>query len=96
MHNKDTTVNLFGEVVPIPVLQVTGKPKRSNEAKGYPAPKGSGPQGETCRSCQHATCVPAYSKNYWKCGLLRASWTKGLGSDIRLKAAACRHWEAKP
>lgn len=84
-------INLFGELVDdTPVETSTkGKAKRSNAAKGYPANPGSGPQGETCRTCQHSTCVPYRSRNYWKCGLLKAHWTRGLGSDIRLKSPAC-------
>ena len=62
------------------------------QPKGNAAPIGSGPTGETCRTCRHAYSV-GYSKNYWKCSLVKA--TGGPGTDIRLKWAACSRWEAK-
>ena len=56
---------------------------------GYAAKPGSGPAGETCRGCAHAV----NRDGYWKCVLLRARWTSGPGSDIRLKSPACARWE---
>jgi len=97
IETKSTYKNLFGDVVTVPDgddAKAT-KRKRSNAPKGYPAPKGSGPDGETCRTCENACRVNGGSKYYWKCGLLRHAWTRGLGTDIRLKAPACSHWQAK-
>lgn len=62
-----------------------------------PWPIGSGPAGESCGSCRHA--VPTHSgsgKRFYKCALVRAYWTRGDGSDIKLRWSACRSWQAKP
>ena len=66
--------------------------KRRTQASGNAAPIGSGPDGETCKTCRHAYSVK-YSKRYWKCALVKP--TCGLGSDIRLKWPACSRWEPK-
>lgn len=60
---------------------------------GYYAPPGTGPDGETCKSCRFASAV-RMSKTYWKCAR-RGHWTTSYGSDIRLKSPACRGWERK-
>jgi hypothetical protein len=64
-----------------------------NPMRGYAAAPGSGPEGETCRSCAHTVMAGGYSKNYWKCGLI--NWTNGKSTDIVLKSPACARWEAK-
>ena len=56
--------------------------------KACPSPVGSGPPGETCRTCRHATKVGVHDYSYWKCGLIEQ--TRGTGTDIRLKWPACR------
>ena len=61
---------------------------------GYAARPGSGPKGETCKTCQHLCRMRGHSqKNYLKCGLLRSHWTHGSGTDIKAGADACSHWE---
>jgi len=67
-------------------------PKTKPQAKGWAAPPGTGPKGETCRSCKHSY-YHEMSKRYWKCDLVEP--TGGLGTDIRLKWAACLYWEKK-
>jgi hypothetical protein len=68
-------------------------PKASRgQAKGNAAPIGSGPAGETCRTCAHSYGLAGGSKHYFKCRLVKA--TSGPGSDIRLKWAACARWQA--
>jgi hypothetical protein len=64
--------------------------------RGYAAPPGSGPAGETCRSCAHRRILNTYGHNWHKCGLLEHRWTRGPGTDIRLKSPACLHWAPKP
>lgn len=59
---------------------------------GYARAPGSGPQGETCRSCRHSTPHDC-SKRYWKCGLVQ--WIRGAATDIVLKSPACSMWEAR-
>lgn len=66
--------------------------------KGTPctaAPIGTGPEGETCRTCKHLARIRYHDKNYLKCGLMEHHWTHGPGSDIRAKYAACREWKAE-
>lgn len=62
-------------------------------ANATPAPIGSGPAGETCRSCIHAYKQGCHDYAYWKCGLIES--TRGAGTDIRLKWPACRQWEGR-
>lgn len=69
------------------------KGKLRDCARGNAAPIGSGPEGETCKTCVHARSV-TFSKTYWKCDLVKA--TASPKTDIRLKWAACARWEKKP
>lgn len=86
-------IDLFGEPVigPIPCVGVTGK-RQPTKRKGYAAPPGSGPEGETCRSCRHYARV-SHAKVYLKCALMYPHWTNGQGTDILGKSPACRLWE---
>lgn len=70
-----------------------GKRKRKPTPKrGHYYPPGTGPEGETCGTCKH--CVrKQMAKTYIKCGLNRANWTGGEGSDIRVRDVACKFWE---
>lgn len=83
-----TDVDLFGQPVT--------PPRKTPLPRGHAAPPGSGPAGETCKSCAHARATGGGNRTYWKCGLARRAWTGGPGSDIRLKDPACRLWEGKP
>jgi hypothetical protein len=57
---------------------------------------GTGPQGETCGSCQHLYRVGTRSgKSFPKCLLNRAKWTHGGATDVRVRWAACSKWEAR-
>lgn len=57
-----------------------------------PSPIGTGPAGETCRTCKHLARIQ-YANTYLKCGKMRAVWTGGAGTDVRAGWAACREWE---
>jgi len=57
-----------------------------------PAPVGSGPAGETCRTCRHYTRLDYRSGTFLKCGLMEAHWTHGAGTDIRAGWPAFRDW----
>jgi len=63
-----------------------------NPVHGYAARPGSGPAGESCRTCA-CSYSKALGKNYWKCSLVKA--TGGPGTDIRLKSPACSQWRRK-
>lgn len=65
--------------------------RRLLSKRGHAAPPGTGPEGETCGSCVHLV-RRQMAKTYFKCGLERARWTGGGGTDVRAKDAACRRW----
>ena len=75
--------DLFGE-------SIVEQPKQRQN--GYAAPPGTGPHGETCRSCKHYRSVRYHDKTYPKCWLMVKAWTHGYGSDIRASSPACRWW----
>ncbi len=58
---------------------------------GHAWKPGTGPDGETCKTCAHYT-LRTFAKTYRKCGLMRAHWTGGPGSDIKASDPACKKW----
>jgi len=60
---------------------------------GYAADPGTGPEGETCKSCKFKTKKPWTEGHYLKCLLMREHWTGGAGTDIKARSPACRYWE---
>jgi hypothetical protein len=68
-------------------------PKRKAKANGYAKRPGSGPQGETCKSCAHLRRVQSGARRtFRKCALLERNWTCGPGTDILASAPACSLW----
>jgi hypothetical protein len=67
--------------------------RKAPQPNGYAQPPGSGPKGETCKTCKHLARI-RYSKTYLKCALIKEGWTHGTGTDVKAKAPACRLWEA--
>lgn len=60
----------------------------------YAAAPGSGPAGETCRSCTHRYFHESGSgKRFHKCRL--TNFSRGAGTDIRLSSSACSRWEKR-
>jgi len=93
--------DLFGHPVipdgPAMTLEQRRKQQRklTEVARGYYTPPGTGPEGETCKTCAHA--VPTGGdRTYWKCDRVRLKWTGSVRTDIRLRSPACKGWEAKP
>lgn len=85
-------IDLFGRVITVPL-----KPKHGS-ANGYPYPPGSGPEGETCATCEFKIRVNGGRKKYWKCVKFHSprttrQWSGSISSDIRLKSPACKLWE---
>lgn len=68
------------------------KPPCGKGARGHVAPPGTGPEGETCGSCEHLV-RKHMAKVYLKCGLNQAKWTGGGKSDVRARDHACSKWE---
>lgn len=60
-----------------------------------PAPVGSGPEGQTCRTCCHYTRSQPGAGVYLKCALMRAHWASGPGTDIKASWPACSSWAGK-
>lgn len=59
----------------------------------YAAYPGTGPEGETCKTCAHLS-RKRMAKTYLKCGLVQAKWTGGGGTDVRASSPACSKWES--
>ncbi len=87
MNEQLTFTTLGGETV-----TVKKRGKHYVQPRGYAHHPGSGPEGETCGSCKH---IVRKSRRYRKCGLNRARWTHGPGSDILAGSPACSKWEAE-
>lgn len=68
------------------------KGRKTTQPKGYSAPPGTGPTGETCKTCRHLY-RNRMAKTYLKCSLMRDHWTGGAGTDVRASSPACRNWE---
>ena len=71
-----------------------GQGRVKGNHRGYPAPPGTGPEGETCKTCEHKTTKPGVAGRYLKCELMYEHWTGGAGTDIKAGSPACRNWEA--
>lgn len=61
-----------------------------------PARLGTGPIGETCKTCRFYIRIRYHNKIYRKCKLQEKVWTHGLGTDIRAKDPACSEWNQLP
>lgn len=71
-------------------------PRRSRPLdKAHPYPMGSGPPGQSCGTCAKRVAFEYHNKTYFKCHVLKASWTHGAATDIRCKDPACRSWEPR-
>ncbi|WP_155640639.1 hypothetical protein [Burkholderia pseudomultivorans] len=82
--------DLFGDSV---IERVSEARRKPTEPKGYAAQPGTGPTGETCKTCAHKRSTEGHTaKVYWKCNLMQHAWTGGPGSDIRMRSPACSRW----
>lgn len=59
---------------------------------GHAWAPGTGPKGETCKSCKHFV-RRHFGKVFRKCGLMQQQWTNSYGTDIRASDPACLKWE---
>lgn len=73
--------------------EYTEQPKLTQ--RGHAARPGTGPEGETCRTCQHYCRVEWHNKYWLKCGLMEHAWTHGPGTDIKAGSPACKFWERR-
>lgn len=77
--------------------RVTGRHRRppgrkTTQPRGYAAAPGTGPEGETCRTCRHLV-RKRLAGTYRKCGLMKSVWTAGAVTDVLAGSPACRMWE---
>jgi hypothetical protein len=84
MAEQLTFTTIGGEVV-----TARQRGKHYVQPRGYFYHPGTGPEGETCGSCKHISP----GRRWHKCGLNRARWTHGRGSDILARSPACKYWE---
>lgn len=85
--------DLLGDEIPPPTPE---KGRRKDPIPwGYYAPPGTGPAGETCRTCKHSGLRGNVAGRYHKCFLARAKWTGGRKSDILLRTPACVGFAAR-
>lgn len=85
--------DLFGEEITSPAPLPPGV-RHKTQAKGYADNPGTGPAGETCKTCKHRARIE-HAKVYQKCLLAKYRWTGGPGSDIKVASPACSRWEAR-
>lgn len=82
-------IDLFGQ-------EIVEQPKTAGQPKGYSAPPGTGPVGQTCKTCRHCRRLHWNKrKNFYKCVLIAKRWTQSYGTDIRLRSPACRNWQSE-
>jgi hypothetical protein len=79
----------MGDLMELPASALSAR--RLSKKHGHAAVPGTGPAGETCGSCANLERL-SMAKTYLKCGLMRAYWTGGEGTDVRAGDAACRRW----
>jgi hypothetical protein len=93
------SADLFGEA-PEQVVSMRGQralgPKGGKhyvKPWGYFAPPGTGPAGETCKTCEHLVMRGNVAGRYLKCRRAQAKWTSGRKSDVLAGSPACSAWE---
>lgn len=67
--------------------------RRTPRPRGHAWKPGTGPAGETCRTCAHFRRVRYHAGVFLKCGANEAAWTHSRRTDIRAGDAACREWQ---
>lgn len=74
--------------------ELFAKPRKHTKltGEGYAATPGTGPAGETCKTCQHlCTMTLSGRRRVFKCGVVpRRHWKPT--TDIVKHAPACLHW----
>lgn len=78
-----------------PDLEASAAPARPVRVKAsglYAALPGTGPAGETCRTCNNLS-GKRMSRRYYKCELTKGQWTGGPGTDVKVRSPACSKWE---
>jgi hypothetical protein len=84
-------IDLFGERI-VQEISESKSSRKPTQPKGFAWTPGTGPVGETCKTCEHAVGAGQTARTYYKCALMRHHWTAGPGTDIRLRSPACKYW----
>lgn len=84
--------DIFG--IELSAAEAHAQKRKGAQPRGYAAPPGTGPKGETCGSCEHLV-RRSMGKTYLKCWKALEKWTSGRGSDVLARAPSCRLWQAK-
>jgi len=72
--------------------EAAGK-RKPTVKNGYAAQPGTGPEGETCKTCEHKVRLGRHGgKSFLKCKQREATWTNGEGTDILARTPACSKW----
>jgi hypothetical protein len=97
MDAKELQMNIYGEFEePIPFYKLPlPKKVKTPTPSGYAGIPGKGPEGATCRTCNHLYKREHTAGNYHKCSLMSHKWTGGRKTDVLVKSPACQRWEPK-
>lgn len=98
---RNLNVDLFGDPIPPPETGARSDAElRRERRRAYEIPKGhawtpgSGPAGETCGTCRHRRFFKQ-SRAWYKCAKNESAWSHARHTDIRLRDAACKFWQAE-
>ena len=69
--------------------------KRAVKRRGHAGAPGTGPAGQTCKTCHHVVSRRGGVRSWTKCALSKHRWTGGAGTDVRKKDPACSSWMEK-
>ena len=80
-------------------LFTTGTPNKKRtpvKPLGYVARPGTGPNGESCRGCQHLQFqIGELGRFRPRCELTRAHWTGSRITEIDPDSPACAKWQRR-
>lgn len=60
----------------------------------YPAEPGTGPSGETCKTCKFKVKI-RMGGVWYKCEKMRPHWSCSARTDIKMRSAACSYFEGR-
>ncbi len=88
--------DLFGQDIDERTIPVSQPQRRVTRPNGYARRPGSGPAGQTCKTCVHCVGTGAHKHIFYKCLVIRHRWTAGPGTDILLRSPACEMFSPAP
>lgn len=101
MGEAGMTTDLFGKLMDPNAGALTDRERKrlrrratENNKRGHAWKPGTGPAGETCKTCKHYY-VRRWAGTFRKCLLMKPHWTNGPRTDIRARDPACKKWERR-